>query len=298
MGRILKSRVTIGILSIILALVLSFGVTPLLNQAMESQVEIIKAIKTIEKGEKITADKITKIKVGQYNLEQEVIKDSDAVIGKYATTDIYKGDFFLPSKISDVKGKENYYLYDVEKNTDHLAVSITIKTVASGLSEKLKSGDIISIISSIDHDVEPTVIPELRYVEVLAVTNKAGQDIGEKREEDELTATIVLSVTELQAEKLVFHEQQGDIHIALVHRGDKKIAREYLELQKEYFNDLLEEKTDEIEEAKEKDDVDQLEEQTFNEGGKEENEEEKNKDQNTQDTDGDNYSKNAETSND
>lgn len=237
MGKALKSRTTIGILSILFALFISFGITPLLNKAMKSQVEIIRATKNIAKGEEITADKVTKIKVGNYNLPQGVIKDTDEIIGKYATTDIYKDDFFLSSKLSMTKGKENNYLYDVEKEEEYLAVSVTVKTLAAGLSEKIKEGDIVSIVSSLDQEDPVIIVPELRYVEVLAVTTKEGQDIEEETEE--LSATVTLSVTGKQAEKLVEHEQRGEIHFALVHRGDRYVANQYIDTQKDYLESLL-----------------------------------------------------------
>ena len=48
---------------------------------MRSQVTIIRASKNIKKGEEITADKITKVKVGGYNLPQQVIKEQNELVG-------------------------------------------------------------------------------------------------------------------------------------------------------------------------------------------------------------------------
>ncbi|MFY9214246.1 MAG: SAF domain-containing protein [Tissierellaceae bacterium] len=88
MKKFFKNRTVLGLGSIILALLLSFGVTPFMNKAMRSQVTIIRASKNIKKGEEITADKITKVKVGGYNLPQQVIKEQNELVGKYATVDI------------------------------------------------------------------------------------------------------------------------------------------------------------------------------------------------------------------
>lgn len=56
-------------------------------------------------------------------------------------------------------------------------MSITINTFAEGLSGKLKSGDIVSVIAPDYLGSGETIIPvELKYVEVIAVTAKSGYD--------------------------------------------------------------------------------------------------------------------------
>ena len=230
MKKFFKNRTVLGLGSIILALLLSFGVTPFMNKAMRSQETIIRATKNIKKGEEITADKITKVKVGGYNLPQQVIKEQNELVGKYATVDIYKDDYFLKSKVSDSIDDDNYL------RDENMAISITIRSLAAGLSGKLKAGDIVSIISSSEDGIKPMIIPELQYVEVLSITSKEGKDIeGEK---EELPSTINLSVDSIQAEKLVEQEQNGNIHLLLVYRGEEKIAKEYLGIQREYLLSL------------------------------------------------------------
>lgn len=230
MKKFFKNRTVLGLGSIILALLLSFGVTPFMNKAMRSQETIIRATKNIRKGEEITTEKITKVKVGGYNLPQQVIKEQNELIGKYATVDIYKDDYFLKSKVSDSIEDDNYL------KDENMAISITIRSLAAGLSGKLKAGDIVSIISSSEDGIKPMIIPELQYVKVLSVSSKEGKDI--EREKEELPSTINLSVDAIQAEKLVEQEQNGNIHIALVYRGDEDTSNEYLEIQKEYLLSL------------------------------------------------------------
>lgn len=231
MKKFFKNRTVLGLASIILALVLSFGVTPLLNKAMIHQETIIRANENIKKGEKITTEKITKVKVGGYNLPEAVIKEESKIIGKYAKSDIYKDDYFLQSKISDSIDNDTYYLED--KNME---ISITVKNLAAGLSGNLRSGDIVSVISSSEEGVSPQIIPELQYVKVISATSKEVDDIeGEKRE---LASTINLIVEKVQAEKLVEQEQNGNIHIALVYRGEIEVTNNYLEKQKEYLLSL------------------------------------------------------------
>ena len=57
------------------------------------------------------------------------------------------------------------------------AISITIPSFAGGLSGKLISGDIVSVIAVDYKEKGETVVPEeLQYVEVIAVTDKKGND--------------------------------------------------------------------------------------------------------------------------
>ncbi len=225
MKKFLKSRTAIGILSIVLALVISFGITPLLNNAMKKQTEIIRATKDIRKGEEITRDKITKVKVGAYNLPNNIIKEPNEIIGSFAIVDIQKDDYFLSTKISKSE-KHSDYLMDFHE--ENMAISITIKTLASGLSGEIKAGDIVSIISTSNNELNPITIPELQYVEVLSVFG----------EENKPPTTVTLSVKPIQAEKLVEHEQNGNIHFALVYRGNEGKAREFIKIQEEYLEEL------------------------------------------------------------
>lgn len=125
MKKFMKNRMVLGLASIILALILSFGVTPFLNKQMKAQETIIRATKTIKKGEIIGQDKIIKVKVGGYNLPQDIIKEQQELIGKYATVDIFKDDYFLNSKVSAEDNSDNYSLKD-----ENMALSITIKSLA------------------------------------------------------------------------------------------------------------------------------------------------------------------------
>jgi pilus assembly protein CpaB len=231
MNKFLKNKTALGISCIFLALVLSFVISPLISKATKSQKEIVRATKDIRKGEEITEDCIKKVKVGSYNLPGNVIYSKGNVIGKYATTDIYKGDYFLNDKITDLESNCNNYLYSLGNNNELRAVSITLKSSAAALSGKLKEGDIVSIVSNISDDIA-TIVPELEYVKVLSVTNKEGIDIDDK--DNQVGDTITFEVNRLQAEKLVQHEQEGNIHVVLTYRGSESIANKYLKKQTEF----------------------------------------------------------------
>lgn len=232
MKNIFKNRTILGIICIILAILLSFGATPLLNSAIKSQVTIVRATTDIKEGQEITSGMVQEIKVGEFNLPNGVIKSLDDIVGKYATTSIYKDDYFLEGKITDLESKDNSYLYSLSNDRESLSISISVKSLAAGLSGKLKEGDIVTIISTSDKEKQPMIVPELQYVRVLATSSKEGLDVDEKSED--LMSTVTLACEEIQAAKLVEHEQNGSIHIALAYRGTEDIAKIYLEQQAEF----------------------------------------------------------------
>ena len=55
---IFKNRTVIGVICILLALVICFGITPLFNQSISQKAEIVRVTKDIHAGELITKDMV------------------------------------------------------------------------------------------------------------------------------------------------------------------------------------------------------------------------------------------------
>ena len=72
MKNILRNRTILGIASILLSLIICFGLTPLFNDAIEAKITIVRVTETIEKGELITSDQIKLVEVGGYNMPDAV----------------------------------------------------------------------------------------------------------------------------------------------------------------------------------------------------------------------------------
>lgn len=230
--RLFKNRTVIGVICILLSLIICFAVTPLFNRSLSAKKEIVRVVKPIRSGEKITSSMVRKVEVGGYNLPDEVAKNNETVVGKYAVYDFEPGDYILVSKIAEEPAAENAYLYSL--NGEKQAMSVTVKSFANGLSGKLKSGDIVSVIAP-DYRKQgaPVIPPELQYVEVIAVTAISGYDTntGEKAEEDEekeLPGTVTLLVTPEQSKVLAELEADGKLHLSLVYRGEKKMRSSLL----------------------------------------------------------------------
>lgn len=248
MKNLLKNRTIVGLSAIILSLVICFGITPLYNNALQSKVKIVRITKDVVKGEVVTSDKIETVEIGGYNLPKEVIKNKENVVGKYAVADLNKGDYILNTKLSSSPLSENKYLYSLDGNSQ--AISITIKSFAAGLSGKLQTGDIISIIASDYGDLKETIIPnELQYVKVLATTTSQGADKvysqnnkqdnqqNNNNKEQELPSTITLLVNKTQAKLLAELEEKSKIHVSLIYRGSEKNVQKFLDEQDKVVNE-------------------------------------------------------------
>lgn len=223
--KLLRNRVLLGSLCIIVALLICFGLTPMLNAASGAQTEVLRARADIAKGQMVQAGMLETVTVGAYNLPDNVTKEMEAVVGQYATVDVKKGDYLLSSKITASQPMEFSYLADL--NGSKQAMSITIKSFAAGLSAKLEAGDIVSLMATDFGDSKETYIPlELNYVRILAVTTGTGQDkrydpnAGKEDEEAELPATLTVLVRPEQAAILAQMENSGKTHAILVYRGE------------------------------------------------------------------------------
>lgn len=237
--KIFRNRTVIGVLCILLALIICFGVTPLFSRSASEKTDIVRVTKDIKEGDEITAEMVQTVEVGAYNLPQNLMTDKKEVVGKYATADLVTGDYILSSKLSAVPAAENAYLYNLDGTKQ--AISVTIKSFATGLSGKLESGDIVTVIvADYQGKGETAIPPELQYVEVISVTASSGYDAntGEVVDEKELPSTVTLLVTTEQAKVLAELEQDSELHLALVYRGTPENAAKFIAAQDALIKEL------------------------------------------------------------
>lgn len=256
-----KSRALLGTISIVIALILCFVLTPSFNKALNKRVKIFEATREIKAGEKITSNMYKEVEIGGYNLSNLIIKDKNELENKYVINNVLKGQYFFSNNMSEEIPFENEYLY---KNLTGLnrAISFSVRNLANGLSNKLIQGDIISIIfvdnnsnnrQALDNAI---ILDELKYVEVLTTTNNNGIDtkaIDSKNNDDKIYQTITVLVNDEQAKLIAGAEITKQIYTELVYRkGNPIIANYYLEKQQKILNELYPNRTEnkEIEEIK------------------------------------------------
>lgn len=246
--KIFRNRTVVGVLCILLSLVICFGITPLFTRSASEKATIVRVTAEIHEGDEITASMVQTVEVGAYNLPAGVLTDKNEVIGKYATAELAAGDYILASKLSTEPAAENSYLYNLDGSKQ--AISVTIKSFATGLSGKLQSGDIVSVIvADYPEDGETTIPAELQYVEIISVTASTGYDAntGEATgEEKELPSTVTFLVLPEQAKVLAELEQVAKLHLALVYRGTADGARQFIEAQDALIEELYAEPEEDL----------------------------------------------------
>ena len=232
----MKNRTAIGIVCIILAVAVTFVVSPLVNNISDKKTEVVRFTADVSHGTEIKDTDIELVEISNSALPEKVIKDKSAVVGKYATTDIFKGDFATESKITENANTASDIMASLKG--DKVAMSITINSFAGGLSGKLENGDIVSIYVT-DKDDKTENPASLKYVRVITTTTSGGIDENDVVENEdgsfELPTTITVLVSVEQAKILANYEESAAMHVALVYRGDDATANKFLKAQDDYF---------------------------------------------------------------
>lgn len=241
----MKNRTAIGIVCIILAVVITFGVSPMINKMTEGKTQVVVLSKDIAKGARIADGDLTTVELSQNGIPDKAVKDKKDIVGKYANSELYKGDIATAVKFSDNANSSDNILSSLGK--DKVAMSITISSFAGGLSGKLQNGDIVSICVT-DKENKTVVPPSLKYVKVITTTTSGGVDENEVEPNEDgsfdLPTTITILVSVEQATELAGYEKNASMHVALVYRGDEKAANKYISVQDKYLKDNHGGKTD------------------------------------------------------
>lgn len=240
----LNNRFIFGILSLVLAAVIAFVALPTIARQTNGKTEIVRITQPVLKGEQVTKENTEVVEVGGYNLPSNVAHSLEDVEGLYVTADLAAGDYILTSKVSSVPVSSDAALNDIPSGK--VAISLTVKTLASGLSDKLQPNDIVRIYHFLETAEE---VPELRFVKVLSVTDSDGINVDNTKEptedeEPQQSATITVLASPEQARIITELENDGVAHVALISRNNDQLAEDLLAeqdktLQEIYFPETL-----------------------------------------------------------
>lgn len=245
----MKNRTVLGIICIALALVLCFGVGPLINNLTDGTVEVarIKDGVTVSSGSEITMDDIEAFKAKKSVVSNGVYYTYDTFMSKYFETssedyvgvpyadcEMNSGEYISQHKVS-VNGASSGAIFDGLYG-DKMAISIPLDSFADGLSGKLENGDIVSVLVFSNENGERVSVipPELEYVKVITTTTESGVDQGDiaKNEDGSMadsvsTATLLVDVE--QAKILHKYSNVGSVTLALRCKGTSPGAEKLLE---------------------------------------------------------------------
>lgn len=237
--KLFKNRYIIGILCIIAALTIVFFAAPALQNSNQGEtVTAVRVKQTIDTGSLITAEMLETVSVPE-KLISGGISNNAVAVGKYAAVDLFTGDYITAQKLSgSIEGQASFPAGTAKGKT---VVSITLPTLASGVSGHLLPGDVVTVVAlpkgsgmqslgvepeTEEKDLSGAVIyPELQYIEVCMVTASDGTAASVEAQPDNtvknsLPVTVSFYATPKQMLLLAELEHQNIIHLAFVARGN------------------------------------------------------------------------------
>lgn len=233
----LKNRTIISIICIVLAAVLCFAIAPLFSNIFSGTEEVITLRSDVIQGTLIDRTMLSTAHVAKTDASRYVVK-ADDIIGKYAKSYLFAGAV-TPSMFEEEISTIDSRLLSL--GVGESAMSITVQSLAGGVSGKLKNGDVITI-ATLDEDGNAVIYDELKFIEVIATTNEDGLDVNGvvTGEDSELPSTITVKLIDDSQIARLIECEDGTLHAVFVSR-DENICAEYLEKQKAYFAEKSEE---------------------------------------------------------
>ena len=129
-SRKMGNRTIIGILCVVAALAICFGVAPLVNRAKDGRTSVVRVSKTVTRGSLVTENDIETVSVGSYHIPQGVLTKPSDVVGKYATCDLYAGDYLFVGKLTSDVDSAMDILGVLDES--HKAISVSCPRMRSG----------------------------------------------------------------------------------------------------------------------------------------------------------------------
>ena len=197
--KLLKNKFVIGTICIIAGLLLTFIALPALQGSNQgAYTNVIRLKKTVQSGTQISAEMVETVKIPE-TIVKKSIGDISSVVGKYANTELYDGDYLTIDKLSNTLEENNLLAAGMAKGKT--VVSITLPSLASGVSGRLQPGDIVTVMTlpkntvnqplgaepettTENADSKAVIYPELHYLEVCMATTGDGSDADVSRPSD------------------------------------------------------------------------------------------------------------------
>ena len=253
--KILRNKFLIGILCIVIGVTVGFVLLPKSQDADINMTKVVRLTQDVAAGTKLEEKMLEIATIPAESVPDGASSALESFLNRYASSQLYEGDILTAAKVRDTlvdpvaaaaaKGKQ--------------LVSVTVPSLSAGVSGTLQPGDVVSImvtskvtqfnqnlglmtpvedseetsdwqtggslISSVTKESQTYIPEELRYLEVCKVSSSDGTDAlvngdKDKEEPNRLPVTITFYATEAQALKLAEVEQNGEIHVTFVARGD------------------------------------------------------------------------------
>lgn len=235
----MKNRTILGVICTVLALVIMFVVAPYFNAISSNDVECIRLKTDVLRGTQITAAHLEVVSVPSYAIPTGAYKSASEIVGKYATSQLYAGDYLSAGKLSTVSIAAADVLANIEEGK--VAISVPITSFAGSLSGKLENGDVVRFWVRSEEDGEAVAPEELQWVKIVTTTTGSGIDkdqiIVNEDGSFSMPSTVTVVVSEAQAKKLVEYSSSS-MYLTLIYRGNEEQTQKYLNMQDEVLAQL------------------------------------------------------------
>lgn len=186
--------------------------------AKANKVEVVVAIKQIEKNERIEAEKLKVVQVDEQGAHSQSVKNINQVIGKLATSTIVKDEQILSHRIVSEKDETTYVSRKLKEGYRAVSVGVNINQSVTNLIEPEDEVDVILTKTNKVGTTEKVVSQFiLKKVRVLAVGRKMVNP--EDTEEPYVEySSVTLELKPEDALILVRSSLEGNIHFILNQR--------------------------------------------------------------------------------
>lgn len=235
----MKNRTILGLIFSVLALVIMFVVAPYFNNLANNDVDCVRLKTDVLRGTQITAAHLEVVSIPGYAIPTGAYKSASEIVGKYATSQLYAGDYLTAGKLSAV----SISAADVLENLGEgkVAISVPIGSFAGSLSGKLQNGDVVRFWLRGEDGGEAVVPEELQWVKIVTTTTGSGIDkdqiVVNADGSFSMPSTVTVVVTEQQAKRLVECSSES-MYLTLIYRGNDEMTQKYLDMQAEVLEQI------------------------------------------------------------
>lgn len=242
----MKNRTILGLIFSVLALIIMFVVAPYFNNLANNDVDCVRLKTDVLRGTQITAAHLEVVSIPSYAIPTGAYKSAAEIVGKYATSQLYAGDYLTAGKLSAV----SISAADVLENLGEgkVAISVPIGSFAGSLSGKLQNGDVVRFWLRGENGGEAVVPEELQWVKIVTTTTGSGIDKDQIVVNDDgsfsMPSTVTVVVTEQQAKRLVECSSES-MYLTLIYRGNDEMTQKYLDMQDEVLEQIAQRQEEE-----------------------------------------------------
>jgi pilus assembly protein CpaB len=236
--KINKKRVVVGAICIVISALIAFIGIPLTVNSITDTVEVLRATSDIRPGDMLSKNNCKVIKMNKEGLPDNYLtKLPDYDI--YSTSYIGIEGFILENSIT-TQASEEMSLTNIPSGK--VAISFTMQGDATSFDNQFKAGDIVQFL---EYDYiagtdggSTSVNKLLNYVKLISVNTDYGVEVTDKDKDNTKYTVATVIVTPEQAQEIVRLEQEGNVHLVLIYRGEVERANSYVIAQDKYLEKI------------------------------------------------------------